>query len=207
MTFKEGLTHEGSPYEIPDCSRDNLPQFLVESGYKIGAEVGVYKAEYSEKFAKVGLKHYAIDPWMAFPGQGRTQQVQDRQDFLYAHSQRVLSPYPNCTIIRKTSMDALADFKDGSLDYVYLDGDHSFRYAAEDIIEWSKKVRKGGIVAGHDYWNTPHVMSNVMCQVKAVLDAYVKVFSIGNFYIYGKMHPLEDQKKDNKFHSWLFIKK
>jgi SAM-dependent methyltransferase len=206
MTFKEGLTHYGLPYEIPDCSRNGLPQFLVDSGYKVGAEVGVYKAEYSERFAKVGLKHYAIDPWMAFPGQGRTQKVQERQEFLYGHAQRVLAPYPNCTMIRKTSMDALADFADNSLDYVYLDGDHSFRFAAEDIVEWSKKVRPGGIVAGHDYWNTGPDKWNVVCQVKAVLDAYIKVFEIKSFYIYGKMHPLDEQKKDDKFHSWLYIK-
>lgn len=206
MTFSEGIKHYGTPYEIEDCSRDTLPQFLAGSGYKRGAEIGVYKAEFSEKFAEAGLQHYAVDPWMAFPGQGRTQQVQERQDFLYSHAQRVLAPYTNCTIIRKTSMDALADFKDNSLDYVYLDGDHSFRYAAEDIVEWSKKVRHGGIVAGHDYWDTPHVMSNVMCQVKAVVDAYTKVFQIENFYIYGKMYPLDEQKKDNKFHSWFFLK-
>jgi hypothetical protein len=207
MTFEDGIKNlRGTPVEIPDCSRDLLPQYLADNGYKTGAEVGVYKGEYSERFAKAGLNHTAIDPWMAFPGQGRSQKLQLRQDFLYGHTRRVLAPYKNCRIIRKTSMDALADFADNSLDYVYLDGDHSFRFIAEDVVEWTKKVRPGGIVAGHDYWNTGPDKWNVICHVKAVMDAYTKVSGINNWYIYGKMYPLDEQKKDNKWHSWLFIK-
>ncbi len=48
-------------------------------------------------------------------------------------------------------MDALEDFEDNSLDFVYIDGDHNFKHISEDIYEWTKKVRSGGIVSGHDY--------------------------------------------------------
>jgi hypothetical protein len=39
-------------------------------------------------------------------------------------------------------MDALNDFEDDSLDFVYIDGNHEFPYVAEDLFHWSKKVRK-----------------------------------------------------------------
>ena len=49
-------------------------------------------------------------------------------------------------------MDALADVKDESLDWVYVDGDHTFDFVMSDIIWWARKVRVGGIVAAHDFY-------------------------------------------------------
>ena len=100
-------------------------------------------------------------------------------------------------------MDAVKDFENESLDFVYIDGDHNFRHTAEDVYEWSKKVRKGGAVAGHDYWNTPPYAQNVVCQVEAVVDAYAKLFEIKNWYIF-KRDNTNDQGL--KYPSWLWIK-
>ena len=54
--------------------------------------------------------------------------------------------------IKKASMDALSDVKDGELDFVFIDGNHLFNYAMADIIFWSPKVRSGGMIAVHDYY-------------------------------------------------------
>ena len=195
--LQEGIKQSGRPFEIPNCSRDDLPQFFVELGYKVGAEIGVYKGAFTEKFCRAGLKMYAIDPWMAFPGQGRTQMIQERQDFLYGHTQRTLTPYKDCTIIRATSMEALKDFKDESLDFVYIDGDHRFRYIAEDIYEWYLKIKKGGIISGDDYFCTGPGANNVLCHVKPIVDAFALTYDIPNFYVIGQ--------KDKK-PSWIIIK-
>ena len=48
-------------------------------------------------------------------------------------------------------MDALGDFKDRSLDFVYIDGLHDFDNVMMDLIGWNRKVRSGGIISGHDY--------------------------------------------------------
>ncbi|OGM81365.1 hypothetical protein A2394_00215 [Candidatus Woesebacteria bacterium RIFOXYB1_FULL_42_36] len=196
----------GRPFTIPDCSRDELPECFKQMGYKTGTEVGVYKGAFTEKFCKAGLKMYAIDPWKAYQGAGRTQQEQARQDFLYGHTQRTLAPYKDCTIIRKTSMDALNDFGPGSLDFVYLDGDHRFPYVAQDIYEWSEKVKNGGVVSGHDYFCTDPRAKNVLCQVGAIVDAYVSAFGIENFYVFGRSKSLELEAKDDRYLSWMWIK-
>ena len=49
-------------------------------------------------------------------------------------------------------MEAAREVPDESLDFVYIDADHRFDYVMEDIITWSRKVRPGGIVSGHDYF-------------------------------------------------------
>lgn len=203
--ISENLHLIGLPAHIPNCSRKELPIFLKERGYKVGAEIGVYKGEYTIHFCKAGLQIYAIDPWMAFAGQGRTQNRQKRQDFLFGHAKRYLKSYKNVTFIRKASMDALKDFKDGSLDFVYIDGDHNFRHVAEDIFEWSKKVRKGGVVSGHDYLCTGSEARNVVIQVKHVIDAYVQTYEIKNFHTFGFTNPSDRRGDSTK--SWFWIKK
>jgi len=147
--------------------RSELPAYFKSLGFTKGAEIGVYKGEFTEMLCKEGLFVYAIDPWIAYSEQTR----QERQDFLYGHTLRQLKKYPNCQVIKKTSMEAVKDFQDNSLDFVYLDGDHSFKAIADDICEWEKKVRKGGIISGHDY------QGQSAQYVPYVVDAYAKAYN------------------------------
>lgn len=167
-------------------TRDELPQFFINKGFKVGAEIGVLRGEFTEKLCQAGLKIYAIDPWIADKNHLKENpDYQKVRNALFKSAKNRLEPYA-CTIIRKTSMEAIEDFKDESLDFVYIDADHHFRYIAEDIVEWSEKVKKGGVVSGHDYHVTPK------CQVPFVVDAYAKAFG-------KKLFITED---DN----WYFIK-
>lgn len=207
MKLLDGIKQlTGSPAHIPDNSREELPELFKELGFKTGAEIGVHKGAFTEKFCKAGFKMYAIDPWKAYVGAGRSQQAQERQDFLYGHTQRTLAPYKDCTIIRKTSKDALEDFKDGSLDFVYLDGDHSFPFIAEDIFYWYRKVRKGGVLSGHDYFCTDPSANNVICHVSFVVDAFVKTFQIKNFFTFGHPESKSNDPRNDKTLSWMIIK-
>ena len=185
--IKEGLKLKGRPAEIIDCGRDDLPQFFLDQGYKVGAEIGVYKGEYTEKLLSAGLKVYGIDPWLAYGNYNayrKLQKFQFRQDFLYEHTKRTLSKYlknKQCEIVKKTSMDAIEDFEDNSLDFVYIDGHHGFRYVAEDLVEWTRKVKTGGVVSGHDYaLNNKKPRDPYVLQVKYVLHAYTEAFRVGD---------------------------
>lgn len=131
-------------------NRGHIAELFFELGYKIGAEIGVRWGEYSELILQKnpGVKLYCIDSWAPYPG-GRPNQ--ERQDRIFRRAERVLSQYKGAILLRKTSMDALADIQDGSLDFVYIDAMHDFDNVMMDIICWSKKVRSGGIVSGHDF--------------------------------------------------------
>jgi hypothetical protein len=199
MNLTEGIKQKGTPAIIRDCPRDNLPQFLVEQGYKVGAEIGVYKGAFTSRFCQAGLKMFAVDPWIAFTGQGRSQHKQEVQDELFDIAQQTLKPYTDsgqCQIIRRTSVSAIPKFRHESLDFVYIDGCHEFPNVAQDIYEWSKIVRKGGIISGHDYFNTPPHASNVLCHAKAAVDAYTVLYQIDNWWIFG----------NPKYYSWMWFK-
>ena len=49
------------------------------------------------------------------------------------------------------SVEMAKKVKDGSLDFVYLDGDHSYEGCRNDIHAWLPKLKLGGIMAFHDY--------------------------------------------------------
>jgi len=199
----EGLKLIGSPAHIPDCSRTDLPQFFVDQGYKAGAEIGVYKGGFTKRFCEAGLKMFAVDPWTAYYG----DRDQGRVDSIYEEACKTLSPYSNCTIIKKSSMEATGDIPNLSLDFVYIDSDHRFKQTAEDIVEWSKKVRSGGVVAGHDYFTSLPWARKFRCQVKAVVDAYAKAFGYDNFYTLGDLDHITEPEWMQWTLSWFWIKK
>ena len=181
--------------------RSDLPKWLVDNGYMVGAEVGVYKGEFTELFCKAGVKMiYAVDPYKSYYPTPTDCVTQERQDFIYGHAQRLLAPYNNYKFIRKDSLEAVNDFEDESLDFVYIDGDHSFKSVVCDIVEWSKKVRKGGIVSGHDYTSLQIYGS----QVKPAVDAYILAFNIKDFITFGSKK-LARQNGD-MYNTWLWIK-
>ncbi len=204
MRIIDGLKLIGKPAEIPDCSRDDLPQFFNDMGFEVGAEIGVDKGEFSEKFCRAGLKLFAIDPWK-YDNDYQDSRSQDRLDFLYEHTKRVLSPYPSAVIMRKTSMEAVNDFPDNSLDFVYIDGNHQLKYVIEDIFEWSKKVKVGGVISGHDYiYTEPRTLAGV-CHVIYAVNAFTAAYKIHNWYLLGRKENRPGETRD-KWRSWMWIK-
>ncbi len=199
MKLIDAMKESGAPFVIPESTRLELPSFFVEMGYKIGVEIGVYKAENTEQFCKAGLQIYGVDPWLSY--EDHIEGRQAREDFLYEHAQRVIAPYPNCTLIRKKSMDAVDDFKNSSLDFVYIDGNHGFKYIAEDLWEWSKKVRKGGVISGHDYGHVrnPHIDPSCF-HVQCAVDGYVKAMDIQKWYVLGGCN------RGDRWKSFMWVK-
>lgn len=203
MKLIDGIKLKGKPAKIPDCSRDDLPEFFKDIGYKTGVEIGVDKGEFCEKFARAGLAIYAIDPWKSYDDY-QDSRGQKKLDEIYQHTKQLLAPYPNCKIIRKTSMAAVGDFADDSLDFVYIDGNHQFKYVAEDICEWSKKVNKGGVICGHDYIYTNPKTQAGICHVIYVVNAYTQAYKIPNWYLLGRKERRPDEVRD-RFRSWMWI--
>ena len=200
----EGLKLKGKCIEIPDSSRDDLPAFFVEIGYKVGVEIGVAEGEFSEQLCKAGLKVYSVDPWIGYSDYYRST-IQERLDHEYEKTKKRLAPYDS-VILRKTSMEAVKEFGDKSIDFVYIDGHHGLKYVVEDLYEWSKKVKRGGSICGHDYTRTrSDPTSPYVCHVKYAVDAYTEAFKIDNWYLLGRKNALEGEKRD-RFRSFLWIK-
>lgn len=216
MLLSDALAQHGRPFDIPDASRDDLPAFFAEQGYKVGVEIGVYKGRFSRQFLEAGLdKLYCVDPWAAYGPyvEGKpvteTALLQERQDYLYRRASRELRPWlksGQCEIIRASSMEAVERFAPESLDFVYIDGNHGFRFIAEDLAEWHFRVRKGGIVSGHDYCHTTKgVRDPYVCHVPYVVHAFTEMLGIPNWYVIGNREKTGEDKRD-RFRSWFWVR-
>ncbi len=156
-------------------NREELAKHFAELKFNKGAEIGTERGYFAKTLldANPKLKLSCIDAWTVYKGY-RDHTRQDKLDRYYEETKKLLKPY-TCTIIKGWSMDAVKQFKDESLDFVYLDANHSFRYIIDDVDTWSKKVHKGGIVAGHDY--NSH-RSSVECQVKTAIDGWGHAYGL-----------------------------
>lgn len=184
---------QSSPIRIKISRFKTFITLLNELEFKTGAEIGVNKGWYSRYLCSIpGLKLYCIDPWLSYPDYVENHHDQNGMDGAYLIAKRRMKGY-NCELIRKTSLEAVKDVADNSLDFVFIDGNHSFEFVVDDISAWSKKVRPGGIVAGHDYWNSinerpwteckTQMERMRLCQVKDVVDAWTKAHQIKPWFV------------------------
>ena len=139
--------------------RENLPFLLNKLGLNgNGAEIGVQRGDFSRHLLEHwnGKKLFLIDFWR------HDESYQDIgngdhnvQLDCMAHTFMKVYPYKErAVIIRELSVPAANLIQDGSLDFVYLDADHSYMAAKADIAAWAPKVKKGGVLSGHDYLNS-----------------------------------------------------
>jgi len=155
------------PIRVKDMHRGDVSRLIGLMGLTKGAEIGVAGGEHSEIILKniEGCELLCIDTW----GTSWSKK-------LYEPAVKRLAPY-NAKIIRASSMEAARDVPDGSLDFVYIDASHEFDNVMEDLITWSRKVKKGGIVSGHDY-DKPHRKG-----VVPAVDLYTKMHGIQEWFL------------------------
>jgi hypothetical protein len=54
--------------------------------------------------------------------------------------------------IKKPSVEAAKIYEDDSLDVVFIDACHEYQCVRDDIAAWYPKIKRGGVMAGHDYY-------------------------------------------------------
>jgi predicted O-methyltransferase YrrM len=54
-------------------------------------------------------------------------------------------------MLRMKGEHACNFIEDKSLDFVYIDANHTYQAVKEDIRLWYPKVKSGGLIMGHDY--------------------------------------------------------
>lgn len=134
-----------------------LTKYFPKNG--VGAEVGVHKGDFSDEILHTTLpkKLYLIDPWKSFTDTTYDQSwygaktAQDEMDKRYHKVIKRFQNFDNIKVIRRFSTDIDDIIEDNSLDFVYIDGDHTYDGVCKDFDIFYKKVKPGGIIAGDDY--------------------------------------------------------
>lgn len=199
---KYGIIDLKKIIEIPGTNRVTFASLLAELQLNLGAEIGVECGIYSEILCKANpsIDLYSIDAWTAYRGY-RDHVSQDKVDSFLKITQDRLKPY-KATVIKGFSMDVVKKFKDESLDFVYIDGNHEYQQTVNDVAEWQKKVRIGGIVAGHDYILRKD--GGCLMHVPHAVNGYCASYNISPLFILGDKNDPKPPRDSAR--SWFYVK-
>ena len=119
-------------------------------------EIGVWKGEYAAHILKECdsiRTYYMIDPWRRFPDWNKPFNIADEAfDVIYHEAMEATNfARDKIKVLRDRTVDAVAKIPDQSLDFVYVDSDHSLRGIAIDLVSIWPKVKPGGHVGGDDF--------------------------------------------------------
>lgn len=119
-----------------------------------GAEIGVYRGEHAAFYLKeLDIKFVLlIDPYVGYgdysPAKVGLKSLAKAEEM----ARKRLNGYERkIKWVKKRSSEAVKFIKNSSLNFVYIDGNHSYAFVAEDLVLYYPKLKRGGLLAGHDY--------------------------------------------------------
>jgi hypothetical protein len=129
----------------------------------VGAEIGVclgVTAELILKDKDTNIKtYYAVDNYPTYIDWNDLPITTERQERIKANAHKRLSKFPLSFVVEFVYEDSetfAESIGDESLDFIFIDADHTYEGALRDFKQFWPKVKKGGIFAGHDL-NIPTV--------------------------------------------------
>jgi predicted O-methyltransferase YrrM len=133
--------------------------------FNIFVEVGVWKghsitylANQLIKNNRTDAKVYAVDLWdetYKYDGVNHgDKHLNEQVKYLYdIYNTNVIRAGVRdiITDIKQYSWSAASNFEDGSVDFVFIDAGHEHEEVTKDIKAWLPKIKKGGMLSGHDW--------------------------------------------------------
>lgn len=121
-------------------------------GLTRGAEVGVKSGRFFDEVLSAcpDVTMIAVDLWA--PSAAYAHWPDDHHTINYDRAKRAAKKHGNrIRLIRAESVETAATVEPGSLDFVFIDADHSYLGCRCDIEAWRPALRPGGWMTGHDY--------------------------------------------------------
>lgn len=134
--------------------RDQVGTIIEKIKNPIVCEVGVRFGNYFDLIVTPNVfKAYGVDIWRDTGNQGQNDAFYDQNslDNQYCDVFKKYMDNPKVTLIREFSSKAANFFDDEYFDFIYIDADHTYESVKTDLDAWYPKVKKGGILSGHDF--------------------------------------------------------
>ena len=123
-------------------------------------EVGVWKGDFAKhllqqcEFIK---RYYMIDPWANLPDWNKPANVPPEMfDQVYEEAmQKTEFASAKRIVLRGRTKEVIHAIPDNSLDFAYIDGDHTLRGITVDLIKLLPKIKESGCLGGDDFTPNP----------------------------------------------------
>jgi hypothetical protein len=149
--------------KIPNKSKNRLDlwiQIINQASPKNVAEIGVWKGDFAAQILSQcpSIQEYLmVDPWATLPDWNKPFNV-SAEAFTEVYEEAMMQTEfasQKRVVLKGKTKDVIDEIEDESLDFVYIDGDHTLRGITMDLILILPKVRPGGLIAGDDFSLTP----------------------------------------------------
>jgi predicted O-methyltransferase YrrM len=165
-------------------SREDFPILIRQMGYKRICEVGVHKGVFLSVLSMADPDHLVgVDVWDKYDEEAYSHHP-DHYHKVYPHDMNKVwredvqkwakDVYFKTDIIVDFSVEAAKQFEDGYFDFIYIDANHTYEGVTADLESWYPKVRKGGMIAGHDYLNYGWDGKKITMYCREGVDDFVK---------------------------------
>jgi len=138
-------------------SRQNFwLQFINSCGLQQVAEVGVYRGDFAQVLLQGcrGLtRYYMIDPWKHLADWNKPANHPDEQLESYYQEAMAKTDFASGkrVVLRGKTVEVIGSIPDETLDFAYIDGDHTLRGITIDLIALYPKIRTDGFLCGDDF--------------------------------------------------------
>lgn len=144
------------------CSGYGLINLLKDKGPIKGLEIGCAEGTTSEFLLKElpNLFLWSIDPYDDYIDWNGNSLDQMNNKFIDTMNR--MKPYgERFRLLKKYSDDVVGDFEDDFLDFIFIDGLHTYEQVKKDCENFYPKVKTNGLFSGHDYNNIKEVQNAV----------------------------------------------
>ena len=120
---------------------------------EIGISLGVFTAyilEEMQNLQLVAIDRYDLPHRTPYSDPIATRSVSGHMACMKKAKESTAFAGSRVEVVRSDHVDVARKYKDGYFDWVFLDGDHGYEATLEAIDVWLPKVRKGGLLMGHD---------------------------------------------------------
>lgn len=149
------------------------------------AEIGVDEGKFSQQIFEINTpdNYHLIDVW------GTDRFHDGKYEAVKGYFQKQIEN-EQVHIHKKLSTEAAFDFEDDYFDWIYIDTNHTYETTRDELRLYAPKMKKGGIIAGHDYVTGNWITTFRYGVVEAVHEFCVQ---FGWEIIYLTIEPTENQ--------------
>ncbi len=144
--------------KILSITREDLPCYIREkyssnNSFSTIVEVGSFEGSYAQlihssfPYASITL----VDMWETNGNDFYYSVRPGMVENAFQIASKRFESYSNVRLLKGKSLEASSFFENESINFIYIDADHSYEGCLQDLNAWYPKVKAGGVIAGHDW--------------------------------------------------------